>query len=210
MSYSETLGTIFALLCVWLTVKQNIWCWPTGILNNLFFIVIFTHDRLYADLLLQLFYVVLGFYGWYQWLYGGQDHRPLQVTRTPAFTLALLGVLALLSTFLMASGLREAARLIGAPPPSWLYWDSATAVACLIAQWMLAKKFLESWPIWITTNISYIGLYFTKDRILLCALQVVFIVLSVKGYFSWKKSLAGQQRGLSSASSCPRTEGISS
>ena len=191
MSAAEILGAAFGLMCVWLTVRQNIWCWPTGLLNNVFFIVLFVQDRLYADLVLQVFYIFLGLYGWWHWLYGGQARDTLPVTRTPARWATALALLGVAATLGLGLGLREAARWMNAPPASWLWWDSATTVACLIAQWMLARKLLENWMVWIATNVSYVGLYWTKQRFLLCALQTVFIALSVKGYRDWRRSLAG-------------------
>ncbi|HXG65859.1 MAG TPA: nicotinamide riboside transporter PnuC [Blastocatellia bacterium] len=210
MSVAEILGTVFALLCVGFTVRQNIWCWPTGILNNIFFIVLFVKDRLYADLALQVIYIALGFYGWWMWLYGGKRRSRLPVSRTPAFLLWSLAAVFVVATFLLARALNKAAVLMGVPGPDFVYWDSATTVACLIAQWMLGNKLIENWPVWIATNVSYIGLYSLKHRYLLSALQVVFIVLSVIGYLRWKRELMHRQQDSSLASSCPRTEGISS
>ncbi len=189
IDWTEIIGIAFALICVWLTVKQNIWCWPTGILNNIFFIILFAELRLYADLFLQIIYIWLGFYGWWMWLYGGENKTELKVSKTKKETWLLLFVIAIAGTFLLAFGLKEFAKAMNFPPASFLYWDVATTVCCLIAQWMLTTKLLESWIVWIATNISYIGLYAMKERPLLCALQIIFIVLSAKGFVDWLRSM---------------------
>jgi nicotinamide mononucleotide transporter len=188
MDKTEIIGTAFALICVWLTVKQNIWCWPTGILNNAFFLALFVKDRLYADLLLQVIYIALGFYGWWMWLYGGENRAELPVSQTNERVWLRLAAIFVFGALLLAFGLKEFARAMNFPPASFLYWDSATTVACLLSQWMLTKKLLENWIVWIATNLSYIGLYAMKERPLLCALQVVFIVLSAIGFVKWLKS----------------------
>jgi nicotinamide mononucleotide transporter len=186
---TEWIGTIFGLLCVWLTAKENLWCWPTGLANNLFFAMLFGHDRLYADFSLQIVYVALGLYGWYEWLRGGPNRETLAVSRTPSRIGLLLAPLFLLSTVAIVWSLRQAVAWVGAPAPDYLYWDSATTAAALVAQWMLARKWLENWVIWIGTNVSYIALYGVKGRFLLCLLQVMFIWLSINGFRRWRRSL---------------------
>lgn len=193
MSWVEITAIAFTLLCVWLTVRQNIWCWLTGIIGNIFLIVIFAKDRLYADLFLQVIYIALGFYGWWMWLYGGDNKTELPVSRTDARTWLQLAACSVFGTFILAFALREFASAMGFPPASFLFWDSSTTVACLIAQWMLTKKLLESWFIWIATNISYIFLYAMKERFLLCLLQIILITFSVIGFFNWLKSLRERQ-----------------
>lgn len=190
VTVDQVIGTLLGVLCVWLTVRQNIWSWPTGLLTNVFFGLIFIRGRLYADLALQGIYVVLGFYGWYEWLYGGTGRTVLKVSPTPKRVSVMLGVLALISVPLFGWGFTEAARAIGIPEPSVVYWDSATMVGCLVAQWMLAKKYLENWIVWIGTNLSYIALYLYKALPLLAGLQILFIILSVQGFRAWEKSYA--------------------
>lgn len=193
MNWIEILATAFTLICVWLTVKQNIWCWITGIIGNVFLIMLFVPDRLYADLFLQVIYIALGFYGWWMWLYGGENKTELHVSRTEKQTWLRLAAIAVFGTFILAFALREFAKAMDFPPASFLYWDSTTAVACLIAQWMLTRKLLETWFIWIATNISYVGLYAMKERYLLLGLQIVFIVLSAMGFVNWLKSFREKQ-----------------
>lgn len=189
MSTVEWVGTIFAALSVWMTARQNLLCWPTGLANNVLFSFLFIHDRLYADFGLQIVYVALGIYGWYEWLYGGENRTQLPVTHTPRWVRLLVAPLLVMATVSIARSLQSAVAWMGGPPPDFLYWDSATTAGCLIAQWMLARKWLENWLLWILTNLSYIGLYGMKERYLLCALQVLFIALSVNGYRSWRRSL---------------------
>lgn len=193
MSWTEVLGTLFGVICVWLTVIQHIGCWPAGILNNVFFLMLFAKDRLYADALLQGVYIAVGIYGWHHWLHGGRERTPLPVSATPARAWPLLGLAFATGTAGLAALLVRGAGVIGVPPPDRLWWDCSTTVLCLVAQYMLTRKWLENWVVWIATNLSYIGLYAVKGRYLVCALQVVFIALSVQGWRAWRRDLAGRE-----------------
>ena len=80
MTWIEGVAVVFGLACVWLTVRQNIWCWPTGLVQVSLYIVIFYQVKLYSDLILHVIYVVMQVYGWYHWLYGGDDRASLPVS----------------------------------------------------------------------------------------------------------------------------------
>ena len=183
MTPLELIGVALGLACVYLTVRENNWCWPTGIANNLLFIAIFIPARLYADSGLQVVYIALGLYGWYQWLYGGKGKTALPISRTRPRTWAILAAAAGGGTLLLSELLR---RLTDSNVP---FWDAVNTVLSLTAQYMLAKKLLENWWVWIAANLLYIGLYVYKQLYLVAGLQVVFIALSVMGYFRWRKEL---------------------
>ena len=169
MSWIELLGFATGVLCVWLTAIQNIWCWLVGLANNAFFLALFLGDRLYADALLQAIYILLGLYGWWYWLHGGGNRATLSVSRTPRAAWPRLGLLFAAGTAALALLLSRGAGWLGVPPPDLLWWDAPTTVACLIAQYLLTRKWLATWVIWIGTNLSYIGLYAVKGRLLIAA-----------------------------------------
>src|SRR5437879_11990050 len=92
MSPYELVGLLFGILSVWLTTRENVWCWPTGLVTVGLYIIVFGQAKLYADMGLQVVYVALCLYGWYEWLHGGPDHGALRVSRAPrAAGLALAG-----------------------------------------------------------------------------------------------------------------------
>lgn len=183
----EIIGTILGLVSVWLTVKQNIWCWPTGIVMVALYAVIFFRAKLYADAGLQVVYFVLQIYGWYEWLYGGKDRGGLEVTRITLRLGVWLAVVAAAATALM--GYLLATKTDAALP----YWDSTATVLSLIAQWMLAKKFIENWFVWIMVDVLSIGIYTAKELYPTLALYAAFLVLAVLGWIEWRKSLRNLQ-----------------
>src|SRR5205814_1594941 len=135
---------------VWLTVKENIWNWPVGLANNAFFVVLFFGARLYADMGLQVVYIALGILGWSWWLHGGARRERLAVSTTPRTTWVVLGVLVALCTW----GLTLFLRRIGDSAP---LWDALTTTLSLAAQYLLTRKLLENWWVWIAADVIYIA-----------------------------------------------------
>lgn len=179
----ETVAALFGIISVYLSVRQNIWSWPTAIVNVGLYTFVFYQSRLYADMGLQVVYVVISFYGWYQWLYGGKGHTELQVSRTSRrLGIALAGI-GIVSTFLLGTLLH---RTTNAALP---YLDSATTSTSLVAQWMMTKKLLENWLVWVAVDVVYIGMFIYKHLYVTSLLYFVFLVLSVMGYRQWKATL---------------------
>jgi nicotinamide mononucleotide transporter len=159
-----------------------------GIANNIFFLLLFTTAGLYADAWLQVVYVALALYGWWQWLFGGQrpgalGRRPLTVARTSArewLVLAALGVLA-------TAGLW--ALLDRATDSTVPFWDALTTALSLLATYGQCRKRLESWWLWIAADVIYIPLYGYKGLWLTAALYSVFLALCIVGLVSWRADL---------------------
>ncbi|MEO8193558.1 MAG: nicotinamide riboside transporter PnuC, partial [Gemmatimonadales bacterium] len=139
MNPLEIVAAVFGVVSVFLSVRQNIWSWPTAIVNVGLYIVVFYESKLYADTGLQVVYVVLNAYGWYHWLYGGKNRTELPVTRTSGRLGLLLMAIAAASTALIGAFLSS--RTDAALP--WV--DAATTSTSLVAQWMMTRKLLENW-----------------------------------------------------------------
>lgn len=180
LNLTEVLGFITGAICVWLTVKQNIWNWPIGLTSNFFYIILFFEAKLYADMSLQLVYIVLGILGWYWWLHGGVNRTRLLVSRVSPFTAGILGVITIIATAGMTLFLQSTND--SAP-----FLDALTTVLSLVAQYMLTRKLLENWSIWITVDIIYIGLYAYKVLYLTSVLYGVFLVMCLVGLWQWRK-----------------------
>ncbi len=184
MNRFEIVAAIFGVISVFLSVRQNIWSWPTAIVNVGMYIVVFYRSRLYADTGLQVVYVVLNFYGWYQWLYGGKNRTELPVSRTSARLAAYMVAIGAVSTVIIGGVLSH--NTDAALP----YMDALTTSTSLVAQWMMTRKLLENWIVWVSVDVVYIGMYIYKDLYVTSLLYAVFLVLSVMGYLEWKRSLA--------------------
>jgi nicotinamide mononucleotide transporter len=196
----EIIGTILGLISVWLTVRQNIWCWPTGIVMVALYAVVFFQAKLYADAGLQVVYFALQIYGWYEWLHGGRARGKLEITRLRLRLGSLLVVIAATATVSM--GYVLATRTDAALP----YWDSTATVLSLIAQWMLARKLIENWLVWIAVDLLSIGIYAAKALYPTMALYAAFLALAAFGWIEWRKSLnsLGTDNGLMPESRLPQ------
>ncbi|MFQ5570263.1 MAG: nicotinamide riboside transporter PnuC [Rhodothermales bacterium] len=186
IDYVEAAAVVTGFFCVLLYVRQNIWSWPTGLVSAALFIIVFFHARLYADMGLQGVYVVLSAYGWYQWLYGGPEHGALKVSRLTRPVALVLGSIVVVGTTGMAWSL---ATYTDADLP---FWDSLTTVMSLVAQWMIAKKILENWLVWITADVLYIGIFLYKGLYLTSGLYVLFLILATTGFFAWRTSMRAE------------------
>jgi nicotinamide mononucleotide transporter len=180
----EMLGFITGALCVWLLARQNIWNWPIGIANNIFYIVVFLKSGLYGDSGLQVIYIVLAAYGWWTWLSPKRDQSELPVARTTRQQwLWLIPITA-------ASALILRAFLADFTPSTVPAWDGVTTALSLVATWGQCKKLLESWWIWIAVDVIYIPLYVYKGLDLTAVLYLVFMVLCIAGLRAWNKAIA--------------------
>jgi len=179
----ELLAVLWGILTVWLTVRQNLWCWPVGSASNALFTLIFFREKLYADVVLQVIYIGVNFYGWYEWRYGGRNKTPLRGSLAPARARLRLGLLSVAGIAALSTALN---RFTDASLP---YWDATTTILSLAAQYMLARKWIENWWVWISVNTLYIGIYAYKGLYLTSAQQLIFIWLSVLGFRAWRAEL---------------------
>jgi nicotinamide mononucleotide transporter len=184
VSTLEVLAVILGLACVGLTVRQHIACWPTGLAMVGLYIVVFYRARLYADMLLQVVYVVLQLYGWHAWVRGGPRRSGLEVSRLPWRAAVAWSIVCAVGT--AALGTVMHLRTDASLP----YLDAFATNASLIAQWLLGRKVLESWLVWIVVDVFSIGMYLMKDLYLTAALYAVFLALSVQGYRAWSRTRA--------------------
>ncbi|MEV6347034.1 nicotinamide riboside transporter PnuC [Actinoplanes sp. NPDC051851] len=186
-TWAEVLGFATGLLNVWLLVRQNILNWPIGVLNVLLLMVVFGAAGLYADMGLQVVYVVLGLYGWWAWLYGGADRTSLVVrttTRTEWLWLTVAGVVLTGGLWLFLD------RLTGSTVP---FADALTTAVSLVATYGQTRKLVESWWLWIAADVVYIPLYGYKNLWLTAILYVAFMALCVAGLRSWRGVLRAQR-----------------
>ena len=187
MSPLELVAALVGALSVWLSVRQNIWSWPTAIVNVVLYAIVFYEAKLYADMGLQVIYAILSIYGWYEWLYGGAGHTELRVSRTSPRIGVLLALIAAAGSALLGVFLHH--ETDAALP----FMDSFLSSTSLVAQWMMTKKLLENWLVWIGVDVLYVGMFIFKGLYLTAGLYAVFLALAMKGYIDWRRSIAAQQ-----------------
>lgn len=178
LSMIEALGFATGGTCVWLCVREHIWNWPLGLANNVVFFALFWHSRLYADMGLQTVYFAFGVYGWWNWIYGGQQHGALKISRTPpveGLVLAALTPLATWGLWALLVAVHDAAPFL----------DALTTVLSLVAQYLLCRKRLENWLVWIVVDAIYVPLYLSRHLQLTALLYAVFLLMCIYGLRAW-------------------------
>jgi nicotinamide mononucleotide transporter len=180
----ELVAVLFGIVSVFLSVREKIWSWPTALVNVALYFVLFYETGLYSDMGLQAVYFVLSLYGWYEWLYGGAGRTTLTVSRTPPRLWAILIAIAIVFWAILG---RLTSGLPGVALP---YVDAATATTSLVAQYMMTRKLLENWALWIAVDVVYIGMFIFKGLYLTAGNYAVYLGLAVLGHIAWKRSLA--------------------
>ncbi len=187
---AEIIGTITALICVILIVKQSSWNFPIGIVKDVFFLYVFVQYGLYASTFSQIILIGLSIYGWYKWLFGGKDKTELQVSRLSFNEMIICGVLWLVGSVGFGSLVILLANKSGVAPPSFVYWDSTITVAIFIAYWLMARKKIENWLVWlIFVNSQYLILNLMKGMYFFAILQPIYITIAIFGFNLWLKDL---------------------
>ncbi|MFW6257204.1 MAG: nicotinamide riboside transporter PnuC [Prolixibacteraceae bacterium] len=187
----ELLGAILGLLYIFFSIRQNILTWPTGLLASLIYSYVFFETRFYADMGLQVYYVAISIYGWYHWLKGANNkneevENELPVQKLPAKLVWKL-IVATIVIFLVLLFI-----LLKYTDSDVPFMDSLTTALSIVATWMLAKKYLEHWLIWIFVDAVSAGLYAYKNLWPTVILFLVYTVMALLGYFEWKKDLKNQ------------------
>ncbi len=185
----ELLAMLSGIIGVWLTIKHSVWCFPVGIVNVLLYAWLFFSPsvRLYADTLLQCIYVILLIYGWVRWN-SKKEENPDFVPENMSPDQWKKSLLVFLGGSCLFGYLFQ--NFTDASLP-WL--DSTLTTASLIAQWMVAKKKIENWIIWIIANSVYIPLFFFKHLPLTSLLYFLFLIMAISGYLQWKKLMPANQ-----------------
>lgn len=181
----EGIAAAFGVVSVFLSTRQNIWSWPTAIVNVALYTIVFYDGRLYGQMGLQTVYLVLSAYGWYQWLHGGAQKTELHVSRASPRLFGVLAGLNVIGWIALAALLR---RTDAALP--WL--DALLTTTSLIAQWMMTRKILENWILWVAVDIVYVPMFMSQRLYATSLLYGAFLVLAVMGFAEWRRSLVAR------------------
>ena len=184
MSPLEIIASALGVWAVWLTVRQNRWCRPLGLLMVLMYAWIFYDGKLYSNMLLQGVYAVLQGYGWWLWTRGGSSQTGVQVSRLSQqgmmISLATGAAGALVLGYLMATFTDAAAP----------WQDAALSAFSLVAQVWMAQKRVECWPLWVILNLLFVALFVQQGLYPTAALYGLFTLLAVNGWLTWRRDRA--------------------
>ena len=180
----ELAGTIFGLIYVWFSIRQSLLTWPAGIITSLLYCWVFLEAKFYAGMGLQGYYVIISVYGWWSWSTGGNvdsDDKKLRVTYTASILWIKLFITNLLLTILMYYLL---GRYTDSPIP---FGDAFTTSLSIVATWMLARKKIEQWLIWIFVDLVSAGLYLYRGLYPTVFLFMIYTIMAGIGFYEWRK-----------------------
>ena len=181
-SVIEISAVFFGLLSVWYAKKEKIWLYPTGIISVIIYIDLTFQHKLYADMAIQVYYLIMSIYGWYFWIQGKGAQVPVPISANNRQENLIVFLLFLGSFFLIRLGL----GLTDSNVPGW---DALTSALAISAMWLMARKKIGHWIAWIIVDSISIPLYFYKDLPLTSFQFLIFTVLAVWGYLTWNIKL---------------------
>ena len=182
-NWIEIVGAILSLIYLYLSIKQKLSLWFFGIISSLFYIVIFFQTKFYADMSLQFYYVVISIYGWINWKHGddlaGKEMPAAQLTKRLLVNLCIAtGLIYIIYYFILS-------RFTDSTIPKA---DSVVGALSIVGTWMLARKLIENWIVWIVADGLCVGLYFYKGLYPTAILFIIYTLMAAVGYWEWKKS----------------------
>jgi len=186
--YLELTGTVLGLIYISLSVRQKIMTWPFGIATSVVYAFVFFASRFYAGMGLQIYYVAISVYGWFYWLRGKRTDESKELSASK-ITPRLIGWSVLLFLISFISMYLFLSFKTDSPVP---LMDGLTTSLSVVATWLLARKILENWLIWIIANLLSIGLYMFQNLWPTAILFGVYEVLAIYGYFQWKRRMQNQ------------------
>jgi len=187
-NWLELFGTLSSLIYLYFSIKQSIWLWPLGLLSSALYVFVYFFSKFYADMGLQVYYVVISVYGWYHWIYGkgsgAEKNLPIS-----SISLRLSLILSLITLVLFVL-LGEV--LIHFTDSTIPWGDALTTAISITATWMLTQKIMEHWLLWVFVDALSLALYIYKDLDITAFLFFVYTLMAVVGYLQWKKEWKNQ------------------
>ena len=185
VTWLEIVAFVLAIWMVVANIRVNPIAWPLAIVSSLLYLALFGGSKLYGEAALQLVFIVVAGWGWWQWLRGtAADGSALKVrTLTARGRWLMLGVFAI--TWPVVGLFLKRQTNTDVP-----WWDAFPTAGSLIGQWLLGRKYVENWPTWIVVNVVSVGLFVYKGLWLTTLLYGVFIVMSFIGWRAWHRLAA--------------------
>lgn len=182
-SVTELAGFVLALAMVFCSIRELHWTWPLAIASSVLYFFVFRDSRLYAEAGLQLVFVAVALWGWWQWRHPAEASAALPIRRLGRTQT----VLTVLAAALLWPAL--AALLIAWTDSDVPWWDALPVALSLIGQVLLGRKYLENWTVWAVVNALSIGLFAYKSLWLTALLYALFFGLSLAGWRAWRRKL---------------------
>lgn len=186
---TEVLGAVLGVAYILFSIRQNILTWVTGLATSVLYIVVFFQAKFYADMGLQFYYVFISIYGWYTWAKGNPgDHGSMLPVSRATRTFIIKAIWFTAAVFAAIWTVLEFYTDSSVP-----LMDAATTALSITATYMLARKMLEHWLIWVVVDLTSAGLYIYKDLWPTSILFLIYTLMALAGFKQWKKDYLKHQ-----------------
>lgn len=192
MDYLEIIGTIIGLVYLWLEYHASIYLWVASVVMPIVYTFIFFDAGLYADMGIQIYYVLASVYGFICWKWAisrktkETSTDTLKIAHTPRRLIMPLSIVCTLLTFTIAF------ILISFTDSNVPWWDSVTTSLSIVAMWLMARKYIEQWWVWLVVDVVSAGVYIYKDLYFTAGLYALYAVIAYFGYKKWKELMIAQ------------------
>ena len=183
--YLEIIAVIFGMLSVWFAKKNNTLVFPIGLISNIIFIYLLWQWSLLGDMVINCYYVIMGIYGWYHWSRKKEDTAEFPIAhitkseRKWSWIIFFSSIIFVIFVYLYFEKFN-----------SWTaYVDTLTTGIFFAGMWLMAKRKIENWILWIVGDIISIPLYFYKGYTFTSIQYIIFTIIAIYGYLEWKKTL---------------------
>ncbi len=179
----ETFATVFGLLSVWFSMRENILVFPTGIINTSIYVYILFFAGLYGDMSINAYYFAMSIYGWYKWSQktDGNHYIPIRHSTKKE---KIYSFLLMISSYVVIAYILDNYTSSTVP-----YIDAFTTSLFFVGMWLMAKKVIDNWVYWIIADLITIPLYIYKGLTITAFQYLIFTILAIAGYFAWKKQI---------------------
>ena len=184
----QIIGVALGLLYLYFEYKANIWLWVIGLIMPIVHGTLYFRQGLYADFSMELYYILAGIYGLIAWRRGDKKSKSeLKISYTPRVAwVAIVGVYVLLhATIYML--------LVTFTDSNVPFWDSLTTSLSVVAYWLLSRKYVEQWLVWLAVDVITVGLYIYKDIPLTAGLYALYSALAIAGYMRWRRVIESKK-----------------
>lgn len=188
MGVIEIIAVAFNIGYIVLATRGSMWCWPLGIAGSALSIWLFIDGKIYAEALLFVYYVAMGFYGWLQWKKKRSSRDQLVVDELPLkkhLLIFLIGYLSVGGMYWLLNNYTDAQMPL---------LDSFTTVFSFIATWLTARRYIENWIYWIVINGFTVYLYHSRGFQIYALLSIVYVFMAIYGFYNWQKIIKARQQ----------------
>ncbi|MBO7188035.1 MAG: nicotinamide mononucleotide transporter [Tidjanibacter sp.] len=187
MIWLELTGTLVGLIYLWLEYRASVWLWAANIVMPLIYIFVYYDSGFYADMGINVYYLVASLYGWIMWRRGRDNGKELPISHTPRREIALMGsifAVLMLGIWLILINFTDSTVPLG---------DTFTTALSVVALYMLAKKYVEQWLVWIVVDVVCAALYIYKGLYPTAILYLLYSVVAWFGYRRWLKMMKNDE-----------------